>query len=76
MNATVKIDPDGFYTDRALDLMGISATALAQARKSGELKHRRVGRRGRALYRGSWVLSWLDRAGEPAPSQACGQPAA
>jgi hypothetical protein len=53
-----RIEPDGIYDDlllyRALE---ISATTLAQARRSGFLRHTRKGKR--ILYLGQWVLDWL-----------------
>ncbi len=55
------IDPDGIYTDhdvrRALDL-DLSLTALRRARRSGDLRFVRKGRC--VLYRGSWLLAWVE----------------
>lgn len=55
----IVFDPDGFYTDDALkQTLGISFVALARARRIGVLKFVRKGRC--ILYRGDWVLDWLD----------------
>jgi hypothetical protein len=54
----VVLDPTALYDDGALYcVLGLSAATLARARRTGELRHTRRGRR--TLYLGSWVISWL-----------------
>jgi len=59
-----RIDRDSVYTDGDLRLMlNLSTAATAKARRLGRLRFARQGRQ--VLYRGQWVLDWLDReAGE------------
>jgi len=53
------IDPKAVYDDSALSLgLGVSGESLARARKEGELRHAREGRR--ILYLGQWILEWLE----------------
>jgi hypothetical protein len=60
--AGVPIDPDAVYDDGALYCtLGLSAAALARARRSGRLRHTRQG--NRILYLGGWVLEWLRAEG-------------
>ncbi|HPM83270.1 MAG TPA: helix-turn-helix domain-containing protein [Candidatus Anammoximicrobium sp.] len=55
----VRIEPDGIYDDGVLVLsLGLTHRTLQRARRSGKLRHTRSGRR--ILYRGQWVLDWLD----------------
>lgn len=55
----VRIDPDGIYDDGVLVLiLGLTHAALQKARRDGQLRHTRRGRR--ILYRGQWVIDWLD----------------
>ena len=59
MTAPVLIDPDALYDDRALrQSLGLTAATMAAARRSGSLRHTRKGKR--TLYKGAWVLAWLD----------------
>lgn len=59
MVEALTINPQGIYTDSTLVLgLGLTHAALAKARRSGELRFARKGRR--ALYRGTWILNWLD----------------
>jgi hypothetical protein len=54
----VSIDPTAIYDDGALYCaLGLTAAALARARRSGRLRHSRQGKR--VLYLGQWVLDWL-----------------
>ena len=53
------IESCAVYDDAALQLsLGVSADALAGARKAGTLKFTRKGRR--ILYLGQWILDWLE----------------
>ena len=55
----VLIEPNGLYDDGALhQALGLTSATLAKARKSGALRHSRLG--NRTLYRGSWILAWLE----------------
>lgn len=63
MVETFKIDPDALYDDGSLVLrLGLTCRALAAARRAGRLKHTKQGRR--VLYRGAWLLAWLDSDAE------------
>lgn len=54
-----RIDPAAVYDDGALVLtLGLTHAALSEARRSGDLRFFKNGRR--VLYRGQWVLDWLD----------------
>ena len=53
----LKFDPDGFYTEWSLRVMGLDGEAMRKARKSGELKFKEVG--AERLYKGEWLLEWL-----------------
>jgi hypothetical protein len=58
MQEEVSIAPDGIYDDGALYLaLGLSLGTLARARRSGELRYTRKGKR--TLYLGQWVLDWI-----------------
>jgi hypothetical protein len=55
----VTLLPDAFYDDSALhQAVGLSPATLAAARRSGDLRFSRRG--NRTLYKGSWVLAWLE----------------
>jgi hypothetical protein len=63
MIAGITINPDTVYDDGALYVeFGLSAAALARARRSGRLCFTRQG--NRVLYLGEWVLQWLRSSGE------------
>jgi hypothetical protein len=50
--------PTGIYDDTSLQsVLGIGAPVLAHARRMGELRCTRKGRR--VLYLGEWILDWL-----------------
>jgi hypothetical protein len=58
MQEQVSIAPDGIYDDGALYLaLGLTPATLAQARRSGDLRFTRKGKR--TLYLGQWVLDWI-----------------
>jgi hypothetical protein len=58
MSEPVRIDEQAWYDDAALNReLGLAFSALARARKSGELRFTRRG--GFILYLGSWVQIWL-----------------
>lgn len=53
------IDPKAVYDDSALSVaLGVGIESLTRARKTGELRHTRKGRR--VLYLGQWILDWLE----------------
>jgi hypothetical protein len=55
----VVIAPEAVYDDTALkQALGLSPAALSSGRRSGKLRYARKG--NRTLYRGAWVLHWLD----------------
>jgi hypothetical protein len=54
-----KIDPDAIYRDADIAIgLGLTLDTLRRERKSGRLRYVRKGKC--VLYRGSWVLAWLD----------------
>lgn len=58
----IRIEADRYYPEHELRLMGLDGEALEEARGRGELRGREVG--GTVVYKGAWVIDWLDR--EPA----------
>jgi hypothetical protein len=55
----ITIQADAFYDDWTLsDALGVPLGTLGGARRSGSLRFTRKGKR--ILYKGSWVLDWLD----------------
>lgn len=67
----VRIEPDAVYDDGAVyQALGLTRTALAAARRLGALRYTRRGKR--TLYKGAWILAWLE-AGE-SPCQAAPHP--
>ena len=63
MVAGVTVNPTEIYDDGSLYVaLGLSASALARARRSGRLKFTRQGRR--VFYLGSWIVEWLKAEGE------------
>jgi hypothetical protein len=64
MTSAVPIDPQAVYDDGALHfLLGLSSAALARARRAGELRFTRKGKR--TLYLGQWVLDWINADARP-----------
>ncbi len=66
MASTLTIEPNAIYDDGAL-VLGLSLThaALARARRAGELRFARKGKR--VLYRGQWIIDWLERSEDARP---------
>jgi hypothetical protein len=61
----VLIDPPALYDDASLrQALGLTPAALAAGRRSGKLRYFRKGKR--TLYRGDWVLRWLESDATPA----------
>jgi hypothetical protein len=53
-----RIDPDAYLDDATINSgLGISYSALEQARRDGSLRFVRKG--GRVLYLGAWIHEWL-----------------
>jgi hypothetical protein len=69
----ILIEPEALYDDGALrQALGLTATTLAHARRVGTLRFTRQGKR--TLYKGAWVLAWLEANASPAnPSRPQGQ---
>jgi hypothetical protein len=53
----IRFDPDAFYDEDALRLLGLDGETLARARRVGELRCRQLGRV--RLYKGQWLQEWL-----------------
>jgi hypothetical protein len=63
MTDGVALNPDAIYDDGALYVsFGLSAAALARARREGKLRYSRQGKR--ILYLGRWLIAWLEADGE------------
>jgi hypothetical protein len=62
----VNILPEALYDDGSLyQVLGLTETALANARRAGTLRYTRQGKR--TLYLGKWILAWLEAAAAPRP---------
>ncbi len=60
----VLIEPEALYDDGALrQALGLTPAALAAGRRAGTLRHARRGKR--TLYKGAWILAWLESEAEP-----------
>jgi hypothetical protein len=58
LDTTTTIHPTGLYgTDDVCAMLDVSPETLADARRSGELRAARKGRR--VIYLGEWLLTWL-----------------
>lgn len=59
----ITIDPKAWYAggDTRL-LLDMTESAMARARRSGELRFARRGQR--VWYRGQWIIEWLERAAQ------------
>jgi hypothetical protein len=69
----VRIEPEALYDDGSLrQALGLTPATLAAARRAGSLRYTRTGKR--TLYRGAWILAWLETAAatasEPRPEAA------
>ena len=65
----VRIDPEALYDDGALrQLLGLTPSTLATARRARTLRHTRHGKR--TLYKGAWLLAWLDSEAAPSVTPA------
>jgi hypothetical protein len=58
----IRFDPDAFYDEDNLRLLGLDSQALARARREEGLPCRQVGRV--RLYKGAWLQEWLSRPEE------------
>ena len=68
MQEPISIKPDAVYDDGALYLsLGLTPAALAKARRGGELRFTRQGKR--TLYLGQWVLDWLRHSAQAADTR-------
>lgn len=55
----IKIDPESYYDENTLRVMGLDEELLEEARREGRLRFRVLG--AIVMYRGQWVLDWLDQ---------------
>lgn len=70
MDSDFSILPDGVYDDGALVLgLGVTHAALVQARRDGELRYTKKGRR--VLYLGRWIIAWLEGSNATSEATAC-----
>jgi hypothetical protein len=57
----VLIAPEALYDDGSLrQALGLTPSTLAAARRAGSLRYTRQGKR--TLYKGAWILTWLEKA--------------
>ena len=71
----VLIEPEAPYDDAALrQALGLTDNSLANARRAGTLRYTRQGKR--TLYKGAWILDWLESAATkpPAPHPVAARP--
>ncbi|HEV8066212.1 MAG TPA: hypothetical protein VGP76_00650 [Planctomycetaceae bacterium] len=62
--APPRIDANAVYTDGDLRLsLDLTSATTSRARRTGRLRYTRQGRT--ILYRGLWVLDWLERESKP-----------
>jgi hypothetical protein len=60
----VVIIPDALYDDSLFCLqLGLSIDSVVKGRRSGLLRFARVGKR--TLYRGDWVMAWIEAVARP-----------
>jgi hypothetical protein len=72
MTEPILIEPEALYDDRTLrQSLGLSPAALGLARRSGKLRFARQGQR--ILYRGAWVLAWIESSANMPRPEAEGQ---
>lgn len=64
----IRFDPESYYSEESLRIMGWDGEALRRARKSEGLRFKKVGRS--VVYKGEWLMEWLDRAAETEASTA------
>ena len=58
MTAIINIESNGIYDDGTLVLaLGLTHATLARARRDGQLRFARKGKR--VLYLGQWIIEWL-----------------
>ena len=68
MHEPISIQPDAVYDDGSLHLaLGLTPSTLANARRAGELRFTRQGKR--TLYLGQWVLEWLRDSSQAADTR-------
>jgi hypothetical protein len=69
----ITLEPTAVYDDGALYcLLGLSAAALAKARRSRRLRYTRQG--NRTLYLGEWIVEWLRSEGQAESECHRGEP--
>ncbi|MGD9856941.1 MAG: hypothetical protein AB7U20_18485 [Planctomycetaceae bacterium] len=67
--ASLIIAPDGIYLDGDVRLaLDLTESALVRARRRGRLRFSRQGRS--ILYRGRWLLEWLERESQSVDREA------
>jgi hypothetical protein len=64
--------PDALYTERmVLRGLFLAPGALMMARRAGAVRHIKYGHT--ILYKGSWILEWLESMTVPATAAGCEQ---
>jgi len=56
---TVRLDPEAWYNERVLRILGVAEKTLRDAVKTGALRCRDLGR-GKRLFKGAWLQAWLE----------------
>jgi hypothetical protein len=66
-----QIHTDAIYHDgQARLLLGLTCAAMARARREGRLRFTRQG--NCVLYRGSWLLAWLEADADRSAARSTG----
>lgn len=70
MPGTICLERDRLYSEPVVcQLLGVRPPTLAEARESGSLRWSKVGRR--RLYRGDWLMAWIERSAGEREAVAC-----
>ena len=60
LTTPLRIDSEAIYHDGDVRLLlGLTAASTARARREGRLRYTRQGHS--ILYRGQWLIDWLER---------------
>jgi hypothetical protein len=62
----IEIKPDAWYTEQELRRWGFDTDELSRGRSAGELRYLDRGRSSMRLYKGEWLLKWLEGKAVPA----------
>jgi hypothetical protein len=60
----LKIEPEGWYLEHQLRIMGLDGEGLEKARDKKQLRYKVVGEE--VWYKGAWLIEWLEKTPEVA----------